>query len=255
MMAGSLGKKQTLWKAFRKKLDNNPKKRFYGRRQNRPLNTSRAEAIDALLPVLSLDDGLLTEKGDLAPSSLFDSSYKECWFEIGFGSGEHLAELMRRHPENAYIGAEPFINGMAAFLKQIKDEPHNHVRVHMDDALMVANSLADSCLDGIYILNPDPWHKTRHHKRRIVRPETLDIYARILKPGGALIMSTDVLDLADWMLTHAFNHPAFEWSAKNAHDWREPPKDWITTVYEVKGAKGAKKMSYLFFNKKLETQG
>ncbi len=205
------------------------------------------------MPVLSLGAEILTEKADLAPSSLFDFDYKECWFEIGFGAGEHLAELLRRHPDNAYIGAEPFINGMAAFLKEIKDENHDHVRVHMDDAMMVANSLEDGCLDGIYVLNPDPWHKKRHHKRRIVRGENLDVFARILKPGGQLIMSTDVLDLADWMVTEAFTHPAFMWSAKCAQDWRMPPEDWITTAYEVKGAKGAKKMSYLFFEKKLES--
>jgi tRNA (guanine-N7-)-methyltransferase len=125
--------------------------------------------------------------------------------------------------------------------------------VHIDYAMMVANSLKDECLDGIYVLNPDPWHKKRHFKRRIIRGENLDVLARILKPGGTLIMSTDVLDLADWMVTEAFNHPAFTWSAKCAEDWRVPPEDWITTAYEVKGAKGANKMSYLFFEKKLES--
>lgn len=225
-------------------------KRVYGRRQNRPLNKSRAEAMDTLLPALSVPEDNLKEDGSLAPSSLFSAPYKELWFEIGFGAGEHLAELMRRYPENAYIGAEPFINGMAAFLKDIKDEPHDKIRVHMDDAMMVANSLEDACLDGMYVLNPDPWHKKRHYKRRIISQDNLDVFARILKPGAPLIMTTDVTDLADWMVTQASLHPAFEWTAKSAKDWRVPPKDWITTAYEVKGAKGAKVMSYLFFERK-----
>lgn len=224
-------------------------KRFYGRRQGRPLKGQRADAIETLLPRLSVPTDLLRETGELLPSSLFDSSYKEYWLEIGFGAGEHLTALMRRHPDHAFLGAEPYINGMSAFLKDIADEPHDNVRVHMDDAMMLANSLSDACLDGMYVLNPDPWHKARHHKRRMIRRENLDVFARILKPGAQLICSTDVPDLADWMITELSLHPAFEWTAKCADDWRIPPEDWITTAYEVKGAKGAKVMSYLFFDR------
>ena len=202
-----------------------------------------------LLPSLSVAQSKLTEDGTLTPSSLFDSPYKEHWLEIGFGSGEHLSALMRRHPDTAWLGAEPYINGMAAFLKDIQDIEPKNVRVHMDDAMMLANSLADQSLDGIYILNPDPWHKKRHHKRRIVNPDNLDVFARILKPGGKLIMSTDVPYLAEWMVTHAARHKSFTWLAVSAKDWETPPADWITTAYEVKGAKGAKKMVYLYFQK------
>lgn len=231
-------------------MDNIKEKRFYGRRQSRPLNKSRADSFDKLLPVLSIAPELLTEKGDLVPRSLFPRPYKEYWFEIGFGSGEHLSALLRRHIDVAYIGCEPYINGMAAFLKDISQDNPQNVRVHMDDAIMLARSIVDQSLDGIYILNPDPWHKKRHYKRRIVRPETLDIYARILKPDGKLIMSTDVPYLADWMVTHSVRHSAFKWEAQRAQDWEIPPVDWVTTAYEVKGAKGAKKMSYLFFTRK-----
>lgn len=185
----------------------------------------------------------------LSPARLFPD-YKEFWFEVGFGTGEHLSGLMRRHPDHAYIGAEPYVNGMSAFLKDIKDEPHDRIKVHMDDAMMVAHSLEDECLDGIYVLNPDPWHKKRHHKRRMVRRETLGVFARILKPGAQFVCSTDVPDLADWMITEVMLHGGFEWQARSANDWRTPPEDWIHTAYEGKRAKGADKMVYLFFRKK-----
>ena len=233
----------------KKSLDRPKEKRVYGRRQSRPLNQSRAEAME-LLPSLSVPKATLTEEASLAPCSLFDVDYKQYWLEIGFGSGEHLSALMRRHPDTAWLGAEPYINGMAAFLRDIQDIEDKNVRVHMDDAMMLANSLADQSLDGIYILNPDPWHKKRHHKRRIVNPNSLDVFARILKPGGKLVMSTDVPYLADWMVTHAARHKSFKWLAKTAADWEVPPDDWVTTAYEVKGAKGAKKMCYLFFKRK-----
>ena len=231
-------------------MANTPQKRVYGRRQGRPLNQSRKDVIETLLPQLAIDEALLKEDGSLAPSSQFKTDYEECWFEIGFGAGEHLAELMRQHPDYAWLGAEPYINGMAAFLKDIADDPHEHVRVLMDDAMMLANSLEDECLDGMYILDPDPWHKTRHHKRRIVNRANLDCFVRILKPGGQLILSTDVPYLADWMITEVSLHGGFEWTANSANDWRTPPEDWVHTAYEGKRAKGADQMVYLFFEKK-----
>ncbi|MCB9991776.1 MAG: tRNA (guanosine(46)-N7)-methyltransferase TrmB [Rhodospirillales bacterium] len=226
-----------------------PQKRVYGRRAGRPLNTSRVSALDTLLPQLAIPAELLNEKAETRIESLFNTPAASYWFEIGFGNGEHLAALMARNPDTGYLGAEPFINGMSAFLKSIHDVPHDHVRILMDDAMMIANSLEDRCLDGIYVLNPDPWHKKRHHKRRIINQKNLDQFARILKPGGQLIMSTDVPDLAEWMVTEAVQHPAFDWTAQKADDWRTPPPGWIKTRYEEKGARGADKMVYLIFEK------
>ena len=250
-MGAFLGRRQTSPKVCKKSLANpNKSKRFYGRKIGRPLNESRQAALDAMTPVVGIAPEKLAEQESLAPASLFSKPFPSHWLEIGFGTGEHLSALARRHPDIGYIGSEPYINGMSAFMKDIaRDYTTDNVRVLMDDALMIVNSLEDRCFDGIYILNPDPWHKTRHHKRRIVRPDTLDRYARVLKPGGELVLSTDVPYLADWMLTHTYNHPAFEWTATRADDWRIPPSDWVTTSYETKGAKGASKMSYLFFRK------
>lgn len=251
-MVVSLGKRPISQKNSSRSLVNSIKeKRVYGRKLGRPLNASRQVALDEVLPQVSIDEALLTEKGDLVPCSLFDCDYKECWFEIGFGAGEHLTALMEMHPQNAYIGAEPYINGMTSFLKDIEDMPKERIRVHMDDAMIVANSLTDNALDGMYVLNPDPWHKKRHYKRRIINQDNLDVFARILKPGSQLIMSTDVPDLADWMLTQASMHDAFEWDAEVADDWRIPPKDWVHTAYEGKRAKNGEAMVYLFFKRKM----
>ena len=249
-MAVSLGKRPTWLMTYSVSLDSRPHKRVFGRKMSRPLNTSRREVMETLLPELQVSEDILRENGTLAPSSLFDVDTNECWFEIGFGTGEHLSGLMRENPNIAYIGAEPFVNGMAAFLKDIKDEPHSRIRVIMDDAMMMANSLEDECLDGMYILNPDPWHKTRHHKRRIVNRNNLSVFHRILKPGGHLIMSTDVPYLAEWMVTETMIHGGFEWQAKRRKDWAEKPDGWIDTAYQTKGAKGADKMVYLLFRKK-----
>lgn len=227
---------------------------LFGRRQGRPLSQKRQEALDTLLPKLHISAELLTQHHTTRPAEIFPKSYSKYWLEIGFGYGEHVRELAQRHKNTAYLAAEPFVNGVAAFLKdslkETKDPPLDNIRILMDDGLILARSLAPQSIDGIYILNPDPWHKKRHHKRRIINQENLGLFSKILKPQGQLIMTSDVEDLASWMCTHASNHPDFQWQAQTKKDWSIPPEDWITTRYEQKGAKGAKKMVYLLFKRK-----
>ncbi len=224
--------------------------RFYGRRSGRRLGKGRQGLLNDLYPRIKISEDIIDEKGSLDPSSLFSFKPEKIIFEIGFGSGEHLAEMMRRAPENGFIGAEAFINGAASFLKTIDEqETTQNIRLLIDDAIPLVKSLKQASIDELYILNPDPWHKTRHHSRRIVNPDNLTLFSRILKPKGKLILSTDVRDLVEWMVTHTVNHPDFHWTANSSDDWRTPPPDWIPTRYETKGAKGADKMNYLFFER------
>ncbi len=225
--------------------------RFYGRRAGRKLNKTRQDALDRFLPQLEITPDLLTEQGDLSLNILFPEEREKIILEIGFGSGERLAEMMRRHPNNNYIAAEPFSNGMSAFLLEVSEfEKTDNLRVLMDDAIPLVKSLATDSIDEIYVLNPDPWHKKRHFHRRIINPDNLDLLSRILKPQGRLILSTDVSDLAEWMITHTTRHKDFDWTAEKADDWRKPPKDWIQTRYETKGAKNSSQMNYMIFNRK-----
>lgn len=226
------------------------RRRVFGRRLGRPMGEQRQSAIDHILPTLTVPSDKVTEDGMLAPSSLFTDSTKETVFEIGFGNGEHLKAMMEQRPDRNYIGAEPFINGMSAFLKSIKDMDQGGIRVWMDDAVALARSFKSESLSAIYILNPDPWPKKKHHKRRIVRAETLVEYHRALKPGGDLIMATDVDDLAEWMVTETMNHGGFEWQAKSAKDWKTMPEGWfLTTRYAAKGVAAGRSETYLLFKK------
>lgn len=230
-------------------MANYRQKRLFGRRAGRTLNKAQKEAMEEIFPSLSLAPKDLPEDGGLTPSSLFNARYKHYAYEIGFGTGEHLARLMVQNPDTGYFGAEPFTNGMATFCKQIKEIENKNVRLLMDDAMYLARSLQNESLDRIYVLNPDPWHKKRHHKRRIINQDNLDHFARILKPGGLLISSTDVPDLAEWIVTQISVHGAFEWQANNCKDWKTQPEWWPDHKYATKGAKGASQMHYFIFSR------
>jgi tRNA (guanine-N7-)-methyltransferase len=228
------------------------KNRLYGRKQTRPLSDIKQAVTDSLLARLQPDIEATKAKKRITIDELFGKAVEPVWFEIGFGSGEHLIGLMKQHPDTYMIGAEPFINGMANFLHAFDSAglPDDKVRVWMDDAILLAERLPDRSLERIYVLNPDPWPKKRHHKRRIINQENLTTFARLLKPGGILVMSTDVSDLADWMVTEASLHPDFEWTAKEADDWRVMPADWIPTRYEGKGKAKGRQQVYLMFVRK-----
>ena len=223
-------------------------RQLFGRRQTRSLSASKQSVFDESLERLQIPQELLN-RGNLQVQDIFGKTFEKFWFEIGFGNGEHVKNEALAHPDTAFIGAEPFINGMAALLNSIRDKDDSNIRVYMDDAMAAINALAPSVLDGIYILNPDPWPKKRHWKRRIVQPEHVERFVRVLKPGGKLVMTTDIDDLAEWMCMHAENNPDLHWTAKSPEDWKTPPDGWIRTRYEQKGVAKGRQQTYLVFEK------
>ena len=153
---------------------------------------------------------------------------------FGFGGGEHLAEQAARHPDALMIGCEPFLNGVGSALRHIDERGLKNVRLHADDARDVMTALPDASLDRVMILFPDPWHKARHNKRRLVQDEFAAEIVRLLKPGGRLRFVTDWKDYADWALERFERTPGLAWQAERADDWREAPADHVVTRYEEK---------------------
>jgi tRNA (guanine-N7-)-methyltransferase len=121
--------------------------------------------------------------------------------EIGFGMGETTVSIAANHPENDYLGVEVHTPGVGALLKRIGGAGIGNVRiVHHDAVEVLDHMLADACLDGAHIFFPDPWHKKRHHKRRLIQPEFVARLVAKLKPGGYLHLATDWQDYAEQML-------------------------------------------------------
>ena len=215
--------------------------RFYGRRRGRPLNPGRRRALDAVLPALLLPDG------PLDPPALFGFDIEDLWLEIGFGAGEHLAWQAARYPRTGFIGAEPYINGVASLAARIEAEGLENIRIHCDDATAVLDRLPGMVLGRVFILFPDPWPKARHRHRRIVAPPMLDRLARTMRAGAELRLATDHDDYLDRMLEQLTSHGAFAWTAACADDWRQRPADWPETRYEAKARAAGVKSTYLRF--------
>ena len=214
-----------------------PTRTLYGRRRGKKLRPARQALIDDLLPRLRIE---LPGTGRLDPAALFSPDVKDgLWLEVGFGAGEHLAWQALNHPHIGLIGCEPFVNGMASLLSRVAADGLTNVRLFDDDARLLMNSLADATVERLFILFPDPWPKTRHHKRRMVSGETLDLMARILADGAELRLATDHRGYCRWMVEHLARHPAFEWLARRPADWRRRPDDWPETRYESKALTGS----------------
>ncbi len=211
---------------------------LYGRRRGKKLRAGQESLLDTLLPKLLITVPPEPQKIDLA--SLFGAARKDIWLEVGFGAGEHLVWQAEHHPEVGLIGCEPFINGVAKCLAHIERTGVSNIRLFTDDARLVMAALPDRSLSRAFILFPDPWPKTRHHKRRFVERTNLDVLARLMKPGAELRLATDDPSYLPWMVEHACTHPAFDWLAERPSDWRGRPDDWPPTRYEQKMLAGHK---------------
>jgi tRNA (guanine-N7-)-methyltransferase len=220
---------------------------FFGRRKGKALRSGQADRIARLLPQLRVP--VPAEPASLDPGSLFPSRPAEVWLESGFGGGEHLLHQARSHPEVGFIGAEPFVNGVAKLLGVVADERLANIRVWDDDATRLLPALGPESIARVYLLYPDPWPKRRQRKRRFLSDENLAALARVMKPGAELRFATDIDDYAGWALARAFSSPDFAWDAARPDDWRRPWPDWPGTRYEQKARREGRGSAYLTFRR------
>ena len=207
------------------------RRKLYGRRKGPKLSAHQSGLRQKLLGELAFDPAKEALKQ-------FPDTVRELWLEVGFGAGEHLFQLANEHPDVGLIGAEPYETGVAKLLTKLANHPLNNVRIYEGDGRDVITALPDASLDRFFLLFPDPWPKTRHHKRRFLQMEMLDALARVLKPGAELRFATDDKSYLPYALERLVAHPAFEWTARGPRDWKTRPEGWPPTRYEAKAIKG-----------------
>lgn len=203
--------------------------RSFVRRQGR-MTDLQQRALDDLWPKYGLEPG--EELLDL--DAVFGRSAPRI-LEIGFGMGDSLADMAEAHPENDYIGIEVHRPGVGRLLSRLDEQASSNVRVFCHDAIeILKKQIADESLDRVLLFFPDPWHKKRHNKRRIVQPEFVEMIRKKLKPGGVFHMATDWQDYAEWMMAIMNQAEGFE-NMAGAGEYSERPDYRSVTKFERRG--------------------
>lgn len=201
--------------------------RTFGRRHGKKLSARKMWLMDNILPAIS-------------PKNIKNAG--KLILEIGFGNGEHVRDLATRNPDSIIIGAEPFMNGVAALLSAITDESTNeildeykNIRIWPDD---VRKFFADSDLlfNEIWVLHPDPWPKARHEKRRLLNAEFLKLLGTRLSKNGQIIIGTDHWEYFDWIVNEV---------SKTVLDASFPALSVIHTRYQEKNMAETTQPKYL----------
>ncbi len=224
-------------------------RRLYGRAKGKPLRPQQAERIERLLPVVAVPDD-----GPVTSAALFGDD-RPLHFEIGFGGGEHLAARADLLPDHGFIGAEPFLNGVASTLAHLEptaDRPAlANVRLRHGDAIEVLERVPDGALSFVYLLHPDPWPKARHAKRRMMNDGPLELIGAKLKPGGEFRFSSDHPIYVEHALMVMRRHrDAFAWAIDDAAQMLERPGGWSPTRYEAKARRMGHEIWYFRYRRR-----
>jgi len=229
--------------------------RLYGRSVGKKLRRGQLELVESLLPQIAVP-----AEGPVTAERLFGDD-RPLHFEIGFGGGEHMGARADMLPDHGFIGAEPFINGVAQALVHVsggvqgkigaRRPPLANVRIHHGDALEVLKRVPDGALTFIYLLHPDPWPKARHAKRRMMNDGPVDMFAAKLRPGGEFRFGTDhPVYLRHALMVMRRHRAQFEWLCEMPEDFRKRPGGWVETRYEAKAREQGHEVWYFRYRRK-----
>lgn len=179
----------------------------------------------------------------LTLASLFPNATKVV-IEIGFGMGEATIEVAKGFPETGFLAVDVHQPGIGKLLASIEEGALTNVRVMDEDAHLILRSMIDDeALDGIHLFFPDPWPKTRHHKRRIVNEEFISLVHSKLKPGGTFHVATDWHPYAEWIKERFAQSQFFVGGEVDRPQWRP------ITRFEGQGIRKEHRVADLIYRK------
>ena len=166
--------------------------KYHGRNISKKLSLTNVRLLNDYYSKYSLDKKILNISSKISTEQLLQSSlFKKMIIEVGFGDGEHLIESALANPEILFIGSEVYVNGIAKVLKQIVEHDIKNIRLCGMNFVHLLNTLNHNSIDELKIINPDPWHKKRHFKRRLVNLENIIKIIGIVKNKYASYITTD----------------------------------------------------------------
>lgn len=203
--------------------------RTFGRRHGKKLSARKQLLMEQLLPKIAPKSSEITENSTI--------------LEIGFGNGEHLCELAINNPNSIIVGAEPFMNGVAALLSAMTNESDNYVlpeykniRIYPDDVRILLKDLSNSEFSQIWVLHPDPWPKARHEKRRLLNHDFLNLLSKHIGKTGQIVIGTDHWEYYDWIV---------EQLKQTKLKIKSTELETIETRYQIKNKAGTSNPKYL----------
>lgn len=220
--------------SFDKEALKNRRIRSFVLRQGR-VTKGQERALETGLPKF----GISYEAKQLDLNQVFNRENSPKILEIGFGMGETTAKIAHTLPDCDFLAAEVHTPGVGALLKLIEEGALTNIRIIQHDVVEVLqNMLADASLDGVHIFFPDPWHKKRHHKRRLIQAGFVKLLCAKLKVGGYLHVATDWQEYAEWVLEILSAEPQLQNTATELTlGYAEKPSYRPLTKFENRGIK------------------
>ncbi len=189
---------------------------FYGRRVGKGFSPAAAKSLRD-----QADDFCFSD-----PRDLLIEPYTDRFLEIGFGNGDHLLAQAAAHPSTLCVGVDAYQSGFTLALRQAHENMIRNLRLANADVGSLLGDFPEAFFDKIFILFPDPWPKTRHHKRRLVSEHFLTNLKCVLKPSGFLVLATDDGGYAEQMRNAVENTLSGQWLT--------PDPLMVTTSYQQK---------------------
>lgn len=218
--------------------------RSFARRSGR-LSITQKEAIKTLWSLYGIDYQASTDA-----FITLASQPKPIKVEIGFGNGDSLIEMAKNDPESLYVGIEVHTPGVGRILLNIHELGLDNLKVMSHDAVEILRDMVpDHVLTRVFLFFPDPWHKLRHHKRRIVNQKFRDLLAIKLVAEGVIHMATDWQNYADHMAAEFLSDTRFQ-TLGNEQGISLKPDYRPLTKFEKRGLRLEHAISDLLFSKK-----
>jgi len=218
----------------------------YVRRSGR-LTPGQKKALEQYWPLYGID--FQTEQPGVYQLA---GEFKALKLEIGFGNGDALISMAEKDPNSLYLGIEVHESGVGRCLTNIHQQALPNVRLIRHDAIEVLqHMLPPQSLDRVFLFFPDPWHKKRHHKRRIVNQRFRDLLSVLLKPGGCLHIATDWQEYAEYMAAELLSDSRYM-NSGDAKGYAQRPAYRPATRFENRGLKLGHGVWELIFEKPQE---
>lgn len=224
--------------------DGTPWRNFYGRIRGKTLNAAQVVRLETDLADLSPGPVSREDNPDRRPLDLVARfGDRPIWLEIGFGGGEHMVHMAKTWPDMSIIGAEPFVNGVAMLLGKIESAGVTNLAIHPGDVRDLFDVLPEASIAKAFLNYPDPWPKSRHHRRRFVTPGYLAGLCRVLAPGAEFRVATDIPDYVRQTMEEV---PKAGFTIETGPT-DQPWSDWISTRYEQKALREGRRPHYITF--------